>query len=162
MTLNELRKSGDEGRLQGRPKEARHWTNIYDNVPDGTKGAYSPHPRRHHVLRPHPRRPRTFWRLSHEGRHNHPLLPDGRLIPGNYSVTMTDQVGERRRDGLDVTNAACSRKRTSVSATCPRLPSGKRTRCSHCRHDGDVELVVKGISYHQLHERNEDGSPCNA
>ena len=160
MTLNELLEIGDEVVFKVDP-EARHWTNIYDNVPDGTKGVVC----RIHDAIMYYGRTRVLVHapgVYHTKGGTTILLPDGRLIPGNYSVTMTDQVEERRRDGLRRDKRGVFQETYIRLGDLPPTPFWEEDKVLVHRHDGDVELVVKGISYHQLHERNEDGSPCNA
>jgi hypothetical protein len=98
MTLGELLQIGDEVVFKVDP-ETRHWTNTYKDVPDGTKGVVCRI--RDTIL--YYGRTNVFVRapgVYHTKGGATVLLPDGRLIPGNYSITMTDQVEAKRRDAL--------------------------------------------------------------
>ena len=159
MTPNELLEIGDEVVFKVDP-DTRHWTNTYKDVPDGTKGVVC----------------RIYDAILYYGRTRvlvHApgvyhmkggatiLLPDGRLVPGNYSVTMTDQAEENRRKALKRDARGVLQENYTRLGDLPPTPFWEEDKVLVHRHDGDVELVVKKISYHQLHERNENGSPCN-
>jgi len=160
MTLNELLEIGDEVVFKVDP-ETRRWTNTYKDVPDGTKGVVC---RIHDAIMYYGR---TRVLVHAPGVYHTKggvtiLLPDGRLVPGNYSVTMTDQVEQKRRDVLKRNERGVFKETYTRLGDLPPTPFWEEDKVLVRRHDGDTELVVKNINYRQLHERNEDGSRCNA
>ena len=158
MTPTELLEVGDEVSFKIDP-EIRAWTSVYDTVPDGTKGVvcgfdYSVF----YVPRVpageddpgvyHRRGAVSVW------------LEDGRIIPGNRYVTMTDQDEERRRDVA---------MRGADGVLCVpqvRLGDLPETRFweldkVQVRFPGATvsQMVVAGISYQNMHSTRDDGSP---
>lgn len=160
MTLDELLEIGDEVVFKVDP-QTRNWTNTYDNVPDGTKGVVC---RIHDAIMYYGRTLVFVYApgVYHKKGGTTILLPDGRLIPGNYSVTMTDQVEQKRRDALKRDERGVFQEKYTRLGDLPPTPFWEEDKVLVHRHDGDMEFVVKHIRYHQLHERNDDGSSCNA
>lgn len=160
MTLDEILEIGDEVVFKVDP-ETRKWTDTYKDVPDGTKGVVC---RIHDAIMYYGR---TRVLVDAPGVYHKKggvtiLLPDGRLIPGNYNVTMTDQVEQKRRDALKRNKRGVFQETYTRLGDLPLTPFWEEDRVLVHRHDGDVELVVKTINYRHLHERNNDGSPWNA
>lgn len=160
MTSNELLEIGDEV-VFNVDRETRDWTKTYDNVPDGTKGVVC----RIHDAIIYQGRTQVYGRepgVYHAKGGTTILLPDGRLIPGNYNVTMTDHAEQKRRDALKRNERGVFQETCIRLGDLPPTPFWEEDKVLVHRPNGDVELIVKGISYHRLHERNEDGSRCNA
>lgn len=97
MTLTELLKIGDEVVFRVNP-ETRSWTDTYDTVPDGTIGTvcgfgdaiiYEP---RVPVCAQH--QPGVYRRRGAVS----VWLADGRIVPGDWCITMVDQAEQQRRN----------------------------------------------------------------
>jgi hypothetical protein len=156
MTLGELLQIGDEVVFKVDP-ETRHWTNTYKDVPDGTKGVVCRI--RDTIL--YYGRTNVFVRapgVYHTKGGATVLLPDGRLIPGNYSITMTDQVEAKRRDALKRDSRGVFQETYTRLGDLPSTPFWEEDKVLVHREDGDEQLVVKRIYYDRLHDRNKDGS----
>lgn len=159
MTLTELLEIGDEVVFKVDP-ERRAWTNTYDTVPDGTKGIvcgfgdavmYEP---RVPVL---VHQPGVYHRRGEVS----VWLADGRIVPGDWSITMTNHAEQQRRDAaLRDANGRLRTKQVRLGD----LPETKfweqdKVRV-HFPHNGSVEnMIVARISYHDMYNTRADGSP---
>ena len=159
MTLNELLEIGDKVVFKVDP-ERRYWTNIYDDVPDGTKGIVCGF---HDAVIYEPRVPV----LVHQPGVYHckgavsVWLSDGRVIPGDYSIEMIDNEQEKRRDAAQ--RGADGVLRT-VQVRLGDLPETKfweqdKVRVRFPHNGSEHEMIIGRIDYHHMHKRRDDGSP---
>ncbi|OGH58601.1 MAG: hypothetical protein A2725_02780 [Candidatus Magasanikbacteria bacterium RIFCSPHIGHO2_01_FULL_33_34] len=158
MTLTELLQIGDEVVFKVDP-ERRAWTDIYNDVPDGTKGIVCGfydaviYESRVRVL---VHQPGVYHRKGAVS----VWLSDGRIVPGDWSIEMVDKDQEKRRD-------AALRGADGILRT-PQvrlgdLPETKVWEQDKVRvrfpHDGsEHEMTIGRIDYHHMHQRRNDGS----
>lgn len=159
MTLTELLQIGDEVVFKVDP-ERRAWTNIYKDVPDGTKGIvcgfydaviYESRVQVF-VYQPgvyHRKGAVSVW------------LRDGRIVPGDWSIKMVDEDQEKRRDAA--LRGADGVLRTE-QVRLGDLPETKfweqdKVRVRFPRDGSEHEMVVGRIDYYHMHKCRDDGSP---
>lgn len=158
MTLSDLLQIGDEVVFKVDP-ERRAWTNTYDDVRDGTIGVvcgfhdaiiYRGRIRvyRHTPGTYHSKGAVSVW------------LPDGRVVPGDYSITMVDQDEERRRniamrdeDGVLRDNDV---RLGDLPAT--KFWEHDKVRANFPGHES-LEMTIASISYGNMYGHRNDGSP---
>lgn len=159
MTLTELLKIGDEVVFKVDP-ERRAWTSTYDMVPDGTKGivcgfgdAVMYEPRVPFLVRQpgvyHSRGAVSVW------------LNDGRIVPGDWCITMTDQAEQQRRDAALRDDDGILREKQVRLGDLPETKFWEQDKVRvRFPFDGRVEdMTVVRISYRDMYNTRADGSP---
>lgn len=159
MTLTELLQIGDEVVFKVDP-ERRAWTDIYKDVPDGTKGIVCGfydaviYESRVPVL---VHQPGVYHRKGAVS----VWLRDGRIVPGDWSIEMVDKDQEKRRDAA--LRGADGVLRTE-QVRLGDLPETKFWEQDKVRvrfpNERDEQVVTIGrIDYHHMHKHRDDGSP---
>ena len=157
MILSEVLRIGDEVILKV-DSERRIWTDTYKDVLDGTKGVvcgffdaviYVP---RVPVLSEKPG-------VYHQKGSVSIWLPDGRIVPGDWSVEMVDRDEERRR------SAAIRDKNGLIRTTQVRLGDLPPTKFwekdkvyVHFPND-EYAGTIGRIDYNFMHKHRDNGSP---
>lgn len=159
MTLTELLEIGDEVVFNVDP-ERRAWTNTYDTVPDGTKGvvcgfgdAVIYEPRIPVLVRQpgvyHCRGAVSVW------------LEDGRIVPGDWCIALTNQPEQQRRDAARRNDDGLLRTKYVRLGDLPDTKFWEQDKVRvRFPHDGSVrEMVITHISYGDMFNTRADGSP---
>lgn len=160
MTLTELLRIGDVVCFEV-DRETREWTNTYRDIPDGTKGVvcgfydavfYAP---RVPILVDQPG-------VYHQKGAVSVWLPDGRIVPGGYSVSMVDNNEEHRRDAeMRDKNGVLHTEQIRLGDL-PKTPfwEGDKVRVRFPNAEwGMQEMTIARIDYYHMHDRCNDGSP---
>ena len=160
MTLSELLRIGDKVTFRV-DRETREWTSTYKDIPDGTKGVVCGfydaviYAGRVPVLIDQPG-------VYHQKGAVSVWLPDGRIVPGGYSVEMVDKDEEKRRD-------AEMPDKDGVLRT-PKVRLGDLPHTKFWEQDrvrvhfpnaewGVQEMTIARIDYYHMHDHRNDGSP---
>ncbi|RJQ35153.1 hypothetical protein C4568_01540 [Candidatus Parcubacteria bacterium] len=159
MTLSELLEIGDEVVFKVDP-ERRYWTDTYKDVPDGTKGIVCGF---YDAVIYEPRAPVLVHQpgVYHRKGAVSVWLSDGRIVPGDWSIEMTNKDEEKRRDAAMRDEHGIFR---SKQVRLGDLPATKFWEHDKVRvrfpHDGsEHEMTIGRIDYHHMHQRRDDGSP---
>ncbi len=160
MTLSELLQIGDEVIFKV-DDERRAWTNTYKDVPNGTKGvvcgfydAVIYEPRVPVLVNPpgvyHQQGAVSIW------------LPDGRIVPGDWSVEMVDKNEEKRRDAaMRDKNGVLRTKHVRLGDLPPTKfweGDGVRVHFPDNEYSGQ-EMTIGRIDYSFMYKCRNDGSP---
>jgi len=160
MALSELLRIGDEVIFKV-DHETRRWTSTYKDVPDGTKGIVCGF---YDAVIYESRVPVLIHKpgIYHRRGAVSVLLPDGRIVPGGYSIEMVDNEEKNRRD-------AAMRDEHGILRT-PQIRLGDLPPTPFWEHDkvrvhfpyaghGVQEMIIRRIDYYHMHEHRQDGSP---
>lgn len=159
MTLTELLEVGDEVVFKV-DSERRRWMDTYKDVPDGTKGIVCGfidsiiYERRVRVLGTPPG-------VYHRKGAASVWLPDGRVIPGDYSIEMVDKEEEKRRDATLRDEHGIIRTPQVRLGDLPETKFWEQDKVrvrfpyDHTVHD----MTVCQIDYESMHSHRNDGSP---
>jgi hypothetical protein len=159
MTLSELLRIGDEVIFKVDP-ETRHWTDIYKDVPDGTKGIVCGF---YDAVICEPRVPVLVHQpgVYHRKGAVSVWLANGRVVPGGYSIEMTDKDEEKRRDAAMRDEHGVFRAKQVRLGELPATKFWERdkVRVRFPHDDNEHEMTIDRIDYNHMHQRRDDGSP---
>ena len=160
MILSELLRIGDEVIFKV-DDERRAWTDTYKDVPNGTKGVVCGF---YDTVIYIPRVPVLLDKpgVYHQKGAVSIWLPDGRIVPGDWSVEMVDKDEERRRsDAIREKSGLIRTTQVRLGDLPPtKFWEGDRVHVHFPDNEySGQEMTIARIDYSFMHKRRDNGSP---